>query len=162
MRALAKGIDFLLFLLVISLTIVIFLNIVLRSVYSLTWSGELAGIILMWIVYFGLVNSFYYEAHVRIDIIDEIIHSKKIKKVIQFIFYNIFGFVFGIYLSLFSYQLFQNYLQTSQLTVILRWPLYLIVLPFLLGGLLTSCYFLITIIRHLRVFIKGSNKASRQ
>lgn len=156
MKRTIKILDAVTFILMISMTITVSAQVVSRFVFPLTWSEEFAKINLMWLVYIGLMSSFYYDKHVRIDLIDDAKWiSDNVKKAIRFIFYHVFGIVLGIYITIYSIEFFSNLQNFGQKTVILQWPMYLIVIPFIAGGILTSLYFIYTTFSELLNFFQS-------
>jgi TRAP-type C4-dicarboxylate transport system permease small subunit len=137
-----KSFEFITVLLMVLVTITVCLQIVSRFIFPITWSEEFAKICLMWMVYISFMSSFYHNTHVRIDLIDSWTWiPKKVKSFIDFFFYEVCGIIFSIFLIRYSVQLFQSQFDKGQVTSILQWPFYIIVTPFILGGVLTLIAF---------------------
>mgnify|MGYP002398357090 CR=1 FL=1 len=146
-KPIVKLFDVFSFVLMLSITITVVLQIIGRMVYPLTWTEEFVKINLMWIVYIALMGSFYRDSHVRIDLMDQLrFVPDKAKRVIYFIFYPLAGLVFSFFIIKYTVQLMQRQYELGQVTSILQWPLYLIVVPFVLGGVATFVLFVYRVV----------------
>src|SRR5699024_11356833 len=77
-----------------------------------------------------------------IDLIDQWSWlSDKVKKIIHMIFFDMFGILLGFYIMFYSIQYFQTQFGFGQVTTVLQWSMYIIVIPFVVGGVLTIFYF---------------------
>lgn len=128
--------------LIIILTAAVFLQVLVRMVLPipLPWTEEVAGLALLWITYLGLAATFHQNYHIRIDLIDSLLSSPYKKKAME-IFVDILGILFAVLLVYMSANYFSELLSSGQSTSILDMPMWIVMLPVLIGGILTLIHF---------------------
>lgn len=126
------------------LTIVVFLQVLARKIMPIPmpWTEEVARISLIWLTYIGLAATFQKGYHIRIDLIDNLIKSDWPHKILN-LFINLFGILFGIMIMYYSYVYLNEQLSFGQHTSILQIPMWIVLIPLLLGGFLTLLHFII-------------------
>lgn len=133
--------------LLILLTIVVFLQVLARKVFPIPmpWTEELAKLSLIWLTYMGLAATFQRGYHIRIDLIDNMLKTELASKILQVII-NVFGVLFGLLIMYYSYVYLHEQLAFGQHTNILQIPMWLVIVPLLIGGLLTFIHFIFHVI----------------
>lgn len=136
--------------LLILLSSVVFLQVLARKLMPipLPWTEEIAKISLLWITYLGLAATFQQNYHIRIDLLDSLLKTPK-RKMIMDMIVQILGVLFAgalVYLAL-SY--FQEQLEFGQRTSILRIPMWIVLTPLVIGGILSMVHFVVKIIDNL-------------
>ncbi|WP_298825308.1 TRAP transporter small permease [uncultured Planococcus sp.] len=137
--------------LLILLSSVVFIQVVARKLMPvpIPWTEEVAKISLLWITYLGLAATFQQNYHIRIDLLDAFLNTPRKKKAVD-LFIQVLGTLFAAALVYLSFSYFQEQLEFGQRTNILRLPMWLVLLPLIVGGVLTLVHFLIKIIESIR------------
>ncbi|WP_203341076.1 TRAP transporter small permease [Planococcus beijingensis] len=137
--------------LLILLSSVVFIQVVARKLMPvpIPWTEEVAKISLLWITYLGLAATFQQNYHIRIDLLDAFLKTPRKKKMVD-LFIQVLGVLFAAALVYLSFSYFQEQLEFGQRTNILRLPMWAVLLPLMVGGVLTFVHFLIKIIESLR------------
>lgn len=136
--------------LIILLSSVVFIQVLARKLMPvpIPWTEEVAKISLLWITYLGLAATFQQNYHIRIDLLDTFLNTTRKKKIVD-IFIQVLGVLFAAALIYLSFSYFQEQLAFGQRTSILRIPMWLVLLPLVIGGVLTLVHFIIKIIDNL-------------
>mgnify|MGYP001385159775 FL=1 len=137
--------------LLILLTTVVFLQVITRKFLPIPmpWTEEFAKLSLIWLTYIGLAATFQKNFHIRIDLIDNFITSFYVKRIILMII-NLSGLLFGVMIIYYSYIYLTEQLEFGQHTSILQLPMWFVISPLLLGGLLTTIHFIIQTIKSIQ------------
>lgn len=129
--------------LMVMMSIIVFIQVLTRFVFHipLPWTEELAKLLLIWLTYLALAATFSRGYHIRIDIIDQFI-TGKIGPVVDLVI-QMLGLVFSVVTFRFVYYYFQSQLEFSQSTPVLSIPMYVVLIPILLGMIFTFFTFLL-------------------
>lgn len=138
--------DVLASLLIVLLTGTVFLQVLNRLIlpFSMPWTEEMAKLILFWLTYIALASTFKNNYHIRIDFIDTILSQGVGKKILNFIV-SFMGIIFSIILIYYSYVFFQQAYSSGQKTSVLLLPIWVIIIPVMLGSVFTLLNFISTI-----------------
>lgn len=130
--------------LMIILAAAVFLQVLSRKLLPITlpWTEEVAKISLIWLTYLALAATFQQNYHIRIDLIDGLLNTPKKEKIMSIII-NVMGILFAFMLVSLAGSYFLQLLDTGQTTSIMRWPMWLITLPILIGGVLTLIHYIL-------------------
>lgn len=123
----------------------VFLQVVSRYVLEIPfpWIEELARLSMIWLTYILLSATFARDIHVKIDFIDEYL-SNKMKEILRCIT-NILGLIFSLVTLRFIFYYFETQLQFGQSTNVMNIPMYIVLLPLIVGIVLTLIYFILEI-----------------
>lgn len=133
--------------LLILLTTVVFLQVIARKIIPIPmpWTEELGKLSLIWITYLGLAATFKQDFHIRVDLIDGLFKAK-ISKYVMDIFINFMGILFAGLIIYYALVYILEQLEFNQHLSVTSLPMWVVLLPILLGGILTAIHFLITFI----------------
>lgn len=133
--------------LLILLTSVVFLQVLARKVIPIPmpWTEELGKLSLIWITYLGLAATFKQDFHIRIDLIDGLFKTKRSKYIMK-LFVDFLGVVFAGIIIYYALVYILEQLAFGQHLSVTSLPMWVVLLPILLGGILTAIHFIITFI----------------
>lgn len=133
--------------LLILLSCVVFIQVLARKLMPipLPWTEEVAKISLLWITYLGLAATFQQNYHIRIDLLDSLVKTPKRQKMMD-MFVHSLGVLFAAGLVYLAFSYFQEQLAFGQRTSILRLPMWVVILPVVIGGVLSLVHFIVKII----------------
>ena len=142
--------NFIVTALIIILSSVVFLQVLARKLMPvpIPWTEEVAKLSLLWITYLGLAATFQQNYHIRIDLVDALLNSPKKKRIME-ILVSVLGVLFAASLVYLSYSYFTEQLEFGQRTNILRVPMWLVILPLVIGGVLTMVHFVLKLVTDL-------------
>ncbi|MCW1927390.1 TRAP transporter small permease [Bhargavaea beijingensis] len=145
----AKVQSFIIGMLLIILTVVVFIQVVARKVspVPIPWTEELARLSMIWLTYLGLAATFQRNVHIRVDLIDLWLKSEKAERWNGRLI-DLLGILFSGMLFYLSGSYFSEQLEYGQTTSTLDIPMWIVVLPIVIGSLFTLLHFL------LHLFIK--------
>jgi|SRR5690625_1214411 len=128
--------------LLILLTFVVFLQVIARKLipFPIPWTEEIAKLSLIWITYIGLAATFQQNFHIRIDLIDNLLKTDFSRNLLD-LFVQFLGIIFGGFVIYYSYVYLSEQMEFGQHTSILQLPMWLVLTPLLLGGILTFIHF---------------------
>lgn len=120
-------------------TLVVFAQIVMRSVFnsSLTWSEELTRYVFIWQIWMGVSIAQRDKAHIKVELFYSFVKNKRVQSAVNIIA-TLIWIAFNLFLLINGSQLVQQMIQRGQVSAAMRVPMYIIysVLP-LSSGLLT-------------------------
>ena len=119
-------------------TLVIFAQIIMRSVFnsSLTWSEELTRYIFIWQIWLGVSIAERDHEHIYLEIVNSIVKSEKIKCAIKMIA-SIIMIAFNIFLVKYGFELVQQMITRGNVSGAMRMPVSSLVLCLrLIGGII--------------------------
>ncbi|MYL36920.1 TRAP transporter small permease [Halobacillus litoralis] len=121
----------------LSVTILLFVNIILRYVFSAntTWAEEFIRYVMIWITFIGAAVCFRRGMHVGVDFVLDLLKGKAKKTLELFIAFA--SIVFMALLIWFSMELVSFTRQTGQITPSLQIPLYYVYLAIPVGAALS-------------------------
>lgn len=130
--------------------IVLFINIVLRYVFShgLHWAEEYVRFSIVWIVFIGSGGVARRYAHLSVSALIDSVGKKTAWKLTTVTYLITIGFV--IFLAVFGMRLTLEMRQLGQTSPALHMPMWLVYLPIGLGGILMTLRFTEMFIKHLK------------
>lgn len=131
-------------LLLIMMTAVVFIQVVARKVspIPIPWTEELSRLAMIWLTYLGLAATFHRKIHIRVDLIDMWIRSERTKRWSNRMI-DLLGILFSGALVYLSWTYFSEQLNHGQTTSIMNIPMWLVILPILVGSVLTLLHFIL-------------------
>lgn len=118
-------------------TLVIFAQIIMRSVFnsSLTWSEELTRYIFIWQIWLGVSIAERDHEHIYLEIVNSIVKSQKIKGAIKMIA-SIIMIAFNIFLVKYGFELVQQMITRGNVSGAMRMPMYYVYLALPVSSLI--------------------------
>lgn len=141
-------IDYIMGILMLIITIVIFTPIILRAIfnYSIVWSDEIALLSMIWLVYLGVAACYLRREHIEIDILYNLMPTS-LKWLVD-LFGELLMFCLFIFLIINSYNLtLSTWGQVLPASGISNG---LLILPLFIGSVIMAIYILTNIIKKLR------------
>ncbi|WP_093193972.1 TRAP transporter small permease [Salimicrobium halophilum] len=134
----------------LAVTALLFVNIILRYVFSAntTWAEEFIRYVMIWITFIGAGVCFRKGLHVGVDFVLDLLKGKA-KKGLE-LFIALASVIFMVLLVWYSIQLVSFTRQTGQITPSLQIPLYYIYLAIPVGAALSLLHLSIRIVNILR------------
>ncbi|MEQ6390636.1 TRAP transporter small permease [Bacillaceae bacterium S4-13-58] len=147
MNTLKKAEEFVIAISLLGATLLLFVNIVLRNVFSSnpTWAEELIRYVMIWTTFIGASVCFRKGMHVGVDFLLEL--SKGIYKKGLILFVNLASMSLMLFLIKYGWDLVLFTKQTNQITPSLQIPLYYIYLAIPVGSLLSLIHLVIQTIQ---------------
>lgn len=141
-------------LLIISLvcnTLLIFFQIIMRSVFnsSLSWSEELSRYIFIWQIWLGADLAYHYHEHIRVEMIYNWLPGPKAKRILDF-FVDLSWLVFNIFLFYKGMDLCQSMASRNTLSSGMRLPLFYVYVSLPIASFFLSLRLLYTLYTRLR------------
>jgi C4-dicarboxylate transporter, DctQ subunit len=142
-------------------TLVLFVNIVLRYVFSAntTWAEEFIRYAMIWITFIGCSVCFGKGLHVGIDFFLEFV-SKKWNVIIGIIV-NFVSIVLMIFLIMYGTELVKFSMNTGQITPSLQIQMYWVYLAIPLGAALSLIHLLLNVFNQFKTFKSKSNEENQ-
>ncbi|WP_077623328.1 TRAP transporter small permease [Sediminibacillus massiliensis] len=127
----------------LAVTVLLFVNIILRYVFSAntTWAEEFIRYVMIWITFVGASVCFRKGLHVGVDFVLDLLKGK-VKKGLQ-LFISLASMAFMILLIWFSIELVMFTKQTGQITPSLQIPLYWVYLAIPVGAALSLLHLIV-------------------
>ncbi len=153
-EGIAKVQEFIVSICLLAITAVVFLQVFGRKVipFPMPWTEEIAKVSLLFLTYFGLAATFTRGYHIRVDLLDFILKKGKRAQITE-IFMQVLMMLFSTIVFYYGYVYFNNQLDFQQRTVVLGIPLYIVILPIIISGVL--CF--IQAIINIAIMVKGSD-----
>lgn len=131
--------NYLLVIGLLSVSIILFVNVVLRYVFTagLSWAEEFARYVIVWMVTAGIGAAARENMHMSITAIIDLTKSKKFHFGIN-LFVLLTGFVFAIFTVFTGSRLVYSMILNNQLSPAMEIPLWTIYLAIPLGGILLT------------------------
>lgn len=115
------------------------------------WSDEVMKLLVIWIIFICSADAFSSDELIGLDILeDKIKNNTKFYKVIKIIQYLI-GLIFGVFCTIWGYQIVQQQLGTSESTIVMSIPLAIINIGFLIGSIMIVVYAITKVIKEIKV-----------
>ena len=113
----------------VATTLIIFLQIIMRSVFnsSLTWSEELTRYIFIWQIWLGVSIAQKEKQHIRVELLFTIFKNEKFKKVIEIIA-GLILIGFNVFLVVYGWEVVQQMIQRGNLSGAMRMPMWYVFL----------------------------------
>lgn len=139
-------------------TLVLFVNIVLRFIFSAntTWAEELIRYMMIWITFVGSGVCFGRGLHVGIDFFLEFVTKKW--NIIIGILVNIISIILMIFLIVYGTELVKFSMNTGQITPSLQIKMFWVYLGIPVGGALSLIHLVINILEQFKTFKTTSMK----
>ena len=155
-RIFGKSLDFIICIALVIMSIIVFMNVILRYVFSsgIAWSIELSQLLFVLVVFLGAIRAFQDHQHIVVDIITEAV-PKKIKK--------LFSFLSNVIVIYTMVIMFQGSLKLVQNNMVMKTPLLKIPMSYVysLGLLLSVSVIIFALYNMIKLFKKEvSNKES--
>lgn len=155
-RIFGKSLDFIICIALVIMSIIVFMNVILRYVFSsgIAWSIELSQLLFVLVVFLGAIRAFQDHQHIVVDIIIEAV-PKKIKK--------LFSFLSNVIVIYTMVIMFQGSLKLVQNNMVMKTPLLKIPMSYVysLGLLLSVSVIIFALYNMIKLFKKEvSNKES--
>lgn len=136
--------------LLLSSTILLFINIILRHFFksSTTWAEEAIRYAIIWVTFFGSSLCAKNGLHVGIDIFAEMLPKNMTKYVLATA--QIFGAIFTAFLAFFGWRLTWLIIETGQRSPAMEIPMWITYIAIPLGGFLMTIRFIVAAIEELK------------
>lgn len=143
MNTLKKAEEFVIAVSLLGVTLLLFVNIVLRNVFNSnpTWAEEFIRYAMIWTTFIGASVCFRKGMHVGVDFLLDL--SKGIFKKELFLFVNLASITLMLFLIKYGWDLVLFTKQTNQITPSLQIPLYYIYLAIPVGSFLSLVHLVI-------------------
>jgi C4-dicarboxylate transporter DctQ subunit len=128
---------------IITITVIIFLNVMLRYVFnsSWTWAEELTRYIMIWMTFIGASLCVRYNVHVTMDLALNSI-PKRLKKPLLYIIYSGSALI-SLYLAYLGYNIMMNIKMNGQVSSAMEFlPIWLVYVSVPVGGILMAKNFI--------------------
>lgn len=137
----------------LTVSIVLFVNVVLRYFFSagLSWAEELARYVIVWMVTAGIGAAARENMHMSITAIIDLTKSKKFHFVIN-MFVLLTGFLFSFFLVINGARLVYSMILNNQLSPAMEIPLWTIYLAIPLGGVLLTYRLVQSLFKQINTF----------
>lgn len=157
MKYISKFIDFIMAISLGIMAIIVFLNVVLRYVFKsgITWSVELSQILFMVLVFFGAIQAYKEDSHIKVDVL--ISKVPLVWKKILALCSNILIFIVVVIVYQGSLQLVKE--NTVMTTPILGIPQSYI---YSVGLFLSICLAVLTIAKTIEIFKKTDREVLKE
>lgn len=115
-------------------SLLLFVQVVMRYVFgsSLSWSEELARFLYLWEVWLGIAYATKTGAHLRVDLIYDLVKGKA--ALVLRLFVNILWFAFGVWFAFIGSQTMMTIMGFGQLSSAMRIPMWLVYLAIPVGS----------------------------
>lgn len=136
-------------LLILSLfvnTIIVFMQVIMRSVFnaSISWSEEMSRYIFIWQIWMGTSIAFKSNQHIKVDLIYNIFKSKRAHKIIETIV-DLIWLIFNVFLCYVGFKLLVSMNARGALSSGMRLPLVYVYLALPLSSLILSIRIVLSI-----------------
>ena len=113
----------------VATTLIIFAQIIMRSVFnsSLTWSEELTRYIFIWQIWQGVSIAQKEKQHIRVELLFSVFKNEKFKDVIEIIA-TLILIGFNIFLVIYGREVVLQMIQRGNLSGAMRLPMWLVFL----------------------------------
>ena len=113
----------------VATTLIIFMQIIMRSVFnsSLTWSEELTRYIFIWQIWLGVSIAQKQKQHIRVELLFSIFKSEKFKDVIEIIA-TLIMIAFNIFLIYYGIEVVMQMISRGNLSGAMRMPMWYVFL----------------------------------
>ena len=110
-------------------TLIIFLQIIMRSVFnsSLTWSEELTRYIFIWQIWLGVSIAQKEKQHIRVELLFSLVKNEKFKDAIE-ILATLILIAFNIFLIIYGSEVVKQMIQRGNLSGAMRMPMWIVFL----------------------------------
>jgi len=127
---------------ILAITVILFLNVVLRYVFndSIEWAEEVTRYGIIWITFIGASVCIYKGAHLGIDTLILALEKRGIKALTFIV--RILTIVFSIVFLILSTQITMKIYGTGQLSAVMRLPMYLVYAALPVSGFLMTLRFI--------------------
>ncbi len=107
----------------ILLTVVVFVQVVLRYFFSTTlvWGEELCRFAFIWMAYIGFTSCMRHDSHLKVDVITEKLYGKP--KTILYVVTMLISFGFFIFVAYWGYDMLTLVRDSEQVALTLPLPL---------------------------------------
>lgn len=135
-KCLCKFENFVLIFGLISCSLLLFANVVLRYIFEsgIVWAEEYTKFAIMWVTFAGCGAGIRYSAHMSITALAEAV-NEKIKRILSVIV-HIVGLIFSAFLLVYGAKVTYSVYATSQLSPAMEIPMYLVYISVPIGGAL--------------------------
>lgn len=115
-------------------SLLLFAQVVMRYVFesSLSWSEELARFLYLWEVWLGIAYATKTGAHLRVDLIYDLVKGKA--ALVLRLFVNILWFAFGVWFAFIGSQTMMTIMGFGQCSSAMRIPMWLVYLAIPVGS----------------------------
>lgn len=146
---------------IISATLVLFVNIVLRYVFSANtiWAEEFIRYAMIWITFVGCSVCFGRGLHVGIDFFLEFVTKKW--SIIIGIFVNVISIILMVFLIIFGFELVNFSYNSGQITPSLQIKMFWIYLAIPTGGVLSLIHLLLKLFEEIKKLKNPAIKESQ-
>jgi C4-dicarboxylate transporter, DctQ subunit len=157
---LVKFLDYLTYILLLQFTIVVFLQVVLRYAFNITffWSDEFTRYSLVWLVFIGTAVLSADKEHIRVGFLVDLL-PHKIKKCVDLLV-NILCITFVAVISIFSYEYLISNMEVGSIS--LKIPMGLIYGVFPLAGVFIILFLLMDCIDNIKQIFSNDKNASSE
>lgn len=135
MRILDRAEEIFIALSILTATVLVFANVVLRSLGSgLYWSDELIRYLFIWLTFVGISVCIRHDDHISIEFIPELLRGQA--KMMLRLVLNVLAIVFSCLFIWYSFQFVQFAYGRSQVTSALNIPFYMVYMIMPISGVL--------------------------
>lgn len=157
MKYISKFIDFIMAISLGIMAIIVFLNVVLRYVFKsgITWSVELSQILFMVLVFFGAIQAYKEDAHIKVDVL--------ISKV-PLVWQKILALCSNVLIFIVVVIVYQGSLQLVKENTVMTTPILGIPQSYIysVGLFLSICLAVLTIAKTIEIFKKTDREVLKE
>lgn len=155
MNIISKIIDYIMMLSLGIMSIIVFINVVLRYLFEsgISWSVELSQILFLLLVFFGAIQAYKENTHIHVDVL--------ISKV-PVIWQKVLAVVSNLIILYILYVLFKGSVQLVEENTVMTTPILGIPQSYIyaMGVILSVLIGILTIIKTVQIFRKTEEEAS--
>ncbi|MFS0823121.1 TRAP transporter small permease [Bacillus sp. 1P02SD] len=157
---LVKFLDYLTYILLLQFTIVVFLQVVLRYVFNITffWSDEFTRYSLVWLVFLGTAVLSADKEHIRVGFLVDLL-PVKLRKCVEIVV-NILCITFVAVISIFSYDYLLSNMDVGSIS--LKIPMGLLYGVFPLAGVFIILFLLMDCIDIVKQIFSNDKSTSSE
>lgn len=139
------------------ISILVFTQVLTRYIfeYSTPWLEELTRFLMIWMILLGTSLAVKLDKHISIDVLDVLLKKETYRKV-YFLFLNLVGILFSLFLVYYSYEVVMRTVSFGQLSGAMRIPMYFVNGSFLVCGVLLIIHYCEKLISTLKQTERGN------
>lgn len=141
-------------------TLVIFAQIIMRSIFnnSLVWSEELTRYIFIWQIWMGVSIAQRDKQHIKVELLFSFVKNEKAKSVIDIVATTIWV-AFSAFLLVNGTQLVQQMISRGNVSSAMRLPMYLVYIVLPLSAFVLCLRLAAQIVEDVKALISGKKEA---
>lgn len=141
-------------------TLVIFAQIIMRSIFnnSLVWSEELTRYVFIWQIWMGVSIAQRDKQHIKVELLFSFVKNEKAKSVIDIVA-TLIWVAFSAFLLVNGTQLVQQMISRGNVSSAMRLPMYLVYIVLPLSAFILCLRLAAQIVEDVKALIYGKKEA---